>query len=164
MRYTPAPGLRRPESGLTRAEERGAPGQTRAPGFEAECGSALHDPNGGGGVLCRPWSIGAAPNRDKGSPSEGVPRCPPNLMSVWLVGGGGGPSGLDANYPPPPTNRWPEAPWCGGGGAWRGGSGRGDGGVLGGAMGGGVQEGWLGGGGVQAGRLGVVWLHPPPLP
>ena len=29
-------------------------------------------------------------------------------------GGGGDPSVLDANYPPPPTNCWPEAPWGGG--------------------------------------------------
>ena len=45
----------------------------------------------------------------------------------------------------PPTNRWPETPWGGGGLG---------GGVLGGAMGGGVREGWLGGGGSRWGDLG----------
>ena len=40
------------------------------------------------------------------------------------VPGGGDPSVLDANYPP--TNCWPEAPWGGGGGAWEGGSRRGE--------------------------------------
>ena len=37
-------------------------------------------------------------------------------------GGGGhrgcGSSVSDANYPHPPTSRWPEAPWRGGGKAW----------------------------------------------
>ena len=41
-------------------------------------------------------------------------------MRHWGVtpggGGGGDPSVLDANYPPPPTNCSPEAPWGGGGG------------------------------------------------
>ena len=34
---------------------------------------------------------------------------------AWPPGGGGGSSVLDANYPLPPTNCWPEAPLGGGG-------------------------------------------------
>ena len=61
--------------------------------------------------------------------------------------GGGDSSGLDANYPPPPTKRWPEAPWGGGGSL--------EGGVLGGALGGGGVPGVsVGGGGSRWGDVG----------
>ena len=77
-------------------------------------------------------------------------------------GGGGNPSVLDANDPPP-TNCWPEAPWGWGWGWGLGGGGIG-GGVKGG-RGGGARRGWEGGppgglfgggGGVQVGQFGVV--------
>ena len=79
---------------------------------------------------------------------------PPFVKLYWgrpwprTPGGGGDPSILDANYPPPPpTNCWLEAPWGGRGGEhWRGGSGRGE-------WGGSRRS--LGGGGVRVGRIGV---------
>ena len=58
-------------------------------------------------------------------------------------GGGGRPLGSGRQLPPP-NNCWPEAPGGGGGGHWRGVSGRGD-------FGGGAPGGSVGGGGVQVG-------------
>ena len=71
--------------------------------------------------------------------------------------GGADPSVLDVNYPPPPpTNRWPEAPLVGGLG---GGGFSGAGGGF--CRGGGGRPGELVGGGVQVGRIGG---YMPPRP
>ena len=74
-----------------------------------------------------------------------------------LYHGGCDSLGLDANYPPPPpTNRWLEAPWArGGGGLGTGDSRRGDQGCLGGALGGGGARrvGW---GRLRVGHLGAT--------
>ena len=73
-------------------------------------------------------------------------------MDVEPGGGGGDSSVLDANYPPPPTNRWPQAPLgCVGGG-----------GVLGGVTGRAFCRGSPGGLVGLGGPSGAIWgAHAP---
>ena len=61
---------------------------------------------------------------------------------------------LDANYPHPPPNCWPEAPLGGGGSGWGGWGGVGFGGFC---LGWGGPEGLVGGGGSKWGNLGGTY-------